>query len=154
MLSFESSALHAEGRATWGTSVTNLPGSLLRACRPASSRRSQCWRSDRRLSRAQAVAASKQKTQKRAPQRKVNKVRWSLITIHAPKGALSQYKNYDNRAHVLKATKWRLFEVRLPIINDPGKDDYNTTEQLCQEVATRINCKVHVTAQCSYYIGL
>ena len=74
------------------------------------------------------------------------------MKIHAPKGTLSQYKNYANRTLVLKATKWRLFEVRLPIINDPGKDDYNTTEQLCQEVAIRINCKVAITAQCWFVL--
>ena len=49
----------------------------------------------------------------------------------------------------VKAAKWRLFEVRLAIKCDPGKDSYETSEQLCCEVADKLGCKVFNTAATS-----
>lgn len=42
----------------------------------------------------------------------------------------------------VKVLHWRLFEIRLAVKDDPGKDSYDTSEPLCQEVAARLNCKV------------
>ncbi|KAL0040454.1 hypothetical protein WJX77_007475 [Trebouxia sp. C0004] len=40
-----------------------------------------------------------------------------------------------------KAEKWRLFEVKLPIEDDPGKDTHETSVALCSVVALKLNCK-------------
>ncbi|KAA6420919.1 MAG: oxidoreductase electron carrier [Trebouxia sp. A1-2] len=40
-----------------------------------------------------------------------------------------------------KAEKWRLFEVKLPIEDDPGKDTHETSVALCSAVALKLKCK-------------
>ena len=41
-----------------------------------------------------------------------------------------------------QAEKWRLFEVKLPIEDDPGKDTHETSVALCSAVALKLKCKV------------
>lgn len=60
-----------------------------------------------------------------------------------------QCNSFHDMTRALKATKWRLFEIRLAIRCDPGKDSYETSEQLCCEVAAKLGCKVFNTAATS-----
>lgn len=41
-----------------------------------------------------------------------------------------------------KAETWRLFDVRLSVEDDPGKDNHDSSPALCQAVALKLKCKV------------
>lgn len=40
------------------------------------------------------------------------------------------------------AETWRLFDVRLSIEDDPGKDNHDSSLALCQAAALKLKCKV------------
>ncbi|KAL0049695.1 hypothetical protein WJX82_007857 [Trebouxia sp. C0006] len=57
-------------------------------------------------------------------------------------GSTAQAKSRSGKASSRKkAEKWRLFEVKLPIEDDPGKDTHETSVALCSAVALKLKCK-------------
>ena len=44
----------------------------------------------------------------------------------------------------LQPERWRLFEVKLSIQDDPGKDIHDSSLSLCSAVALKLKCKVGV----------
>ena len=59
--------------------------------------------------------------------------------IFSSKG--TSWPNLPAAVHT-QAEKWRLFEVKLPIEDDPGKDTHETSVALCSAVALKLKCKV------------
>lgn len=49
---------------------------------------------------------------------------------------------------VPKAETWRLFDVRLSVEDDPGKDNHDSSPALCQAVALKLKCKGKIQRLC------
>ena len=45
----------------------------------------------------------------------------------------------------MQAERWRLFELKLSIDDDPGKDTHEASIALCSAVALKLKCKVRHT---------
>ena len=46
---------------------------------------------------------------------------------------------------------WRVFEVSVPLEQDPGKDDYAVSDALCRAVSARLACQVLCTGHASMW---
>lgn len=51
------------------------------------------------------------------------------------------------------AETWRLFDVRLSIEEDPGKDSHDSSLALCQATALKLKCKVGLVLASNMLLG-